>query len=349
MTSVHLELICNAPRADLLSFEQARQLHLELRTGHAPTPDVPPSITNTLAIIDTGCATSMAPSDDFFEKGSLYKANVNVIGAGGGLKLNERGTLRYPMESDRYHGIFKFNEEDSIKNANNCPYVLIAIGRASFEMGASLCMPVGGGNGTIAFRGGITVTVHNRKVLALRPLGYKAVPASDSRARPDDGADRHPDSRRLRLLHRFGPASRKRRRRARHRARPRGVHRVPRPGGRRRAPRLHEAPDDHVHARRRQGSSIGVVELSSPSDVSHGQPPYSCPSQMGRQAHRCETSHFYPWKDAMLGRRRNASSSRRLMHQCCGPAAHVAFDRLSHLVGTSFDCCKYAQDMGRKP
>jgi hypothetical protein len=173
MASTHLELI-NAPRADLLSFEQARQLHLELSAGHAPTPGIPPSITSTLAIVDTGCATSMAPSDDFFEKGSLYAADVNVIGAGGGLKLNERGTLRYPMESDR-HGVFKYGEKDSIKN-KNCPYVLIAIGRASFQMGAALYMPSGGGDGTIAFRGGVTITVHNRKVLALRPLGFKLAP-----------------------------------------------------------------------------------------------------------------------------------------------------------------------------
>jgi len=173
MACTHLELI-NTPRADLLSFEQARQLHLELSAGHVPTPGIPPSITSTLAIVDTGCATSMAPSDDFFEKGSLYAADVNIIGAGGGLKLNERGTLRYPMESDR-HGVFKYGEKDSIKN-KNCPYVLIAIGRASFQMGASLYMPSGGGDGTIAFHGGVTITVHNRKVLALRPLGFKLTP-----------------------------------------------------------------------------------------------------------------------------------------------------------------------------
>ena len=170
--------LINAPRVDLLSFEQARQLHLELSAGHAPVPGVPPSITNTLAIIDTGCATSMAPSNDFFEKGSLYASelDVNVIGAGGGLKLNERGTLRYPMERDN-HGVFKYGEKDSIKN-KNCPYVLIAIGRASFQMGASLYMPAGGSNGTIAFRGGVTITVHSRKVLALRPLGFKLSPSA---------------------------------------------------------------------------------------------------------------------------------------------------------------------------
>ena len=48
------------------------------------------------------------------------------------------------MESDN-HGYFKYGEKDSIKN-KNCPYVLIAIGRASFQMGASLYMPAGGGN-----------------------------------------------------------------------------------------------------------------------------------------------------------------------------------------------------------
>ena len=61
-------LAMSAPRADLLTFEQARQLHLELSAGHEPTPEVPPSITNTLAIVDTGCATSMAPLEDFMEK-----------------------------------------------------------------------------------------------------------------------------------------------------------------------------------------------------------------------------------------------------------------------------------------
>ena len=165
-----------APRADLLSFEQARQMHLELIAGHEPPRGIPKAITRTLAIVDTGCATSMAPADDFFEPGSLYSAKVNVIGAGGGLTLNQRGTFRYPMESDN-HGIFKFKEKDSIKNVN-CPYILIAVGRASLEMGAALFMPGYGENGTLAFKGGITVTVHNRKVLALRPLGYKISPAA---------------------------------------------------------------------------------------------------------------------------------------------------------------------------
>ena len=152
--------VLGAPRADLLSFEQARQMHLELIAGHEPPRGIPEAITWTLAIVDIGCATSMAPTDEFFEPGSLYSAKVNVIGAGGGLTLNQRGTFRYPMESD-HHGIFKFKEKDSIKN-ENCPYILLAIGHASIEMGAALFMPGYGENGTIASKGGVTVTVHNR-------------------------------------------------------------------------------------------------------------------------------------------------------------------------------------------
>ena len=44
-------------------------------------------------------------------------------------------------------------------------------------MRLSSCLAIGE-NGTIAFKGGVTVTVHNRKVLALRPLGYKISPAA---------------------------------------------------------------------------------------------------------------------------------------------------------------------------
>ena len=95
-----------------------------------------------------------------------------MIGAGGGLKLDQRGTLRYPMESDR-HGIFKYTEKDSIKN-KNCPYILIAIGRASFEIGAALYMPGCGGDGTIAF----TRRRHRHR---LQPQGARAAAARATR------------------------------------------------------------------------------------------------------------------------------------------------------------------------
>ena len=164
------------PRADLLTFEQARQMHLELSAGMEPLPNIPPSITETLAIVDTGCATSMAPLDDFFEPGSIYRSDVNVVGASGGLKLDQRGTLRYPMCTVS-HGTRKWKEKGAIKN-KNCPYVLLAAGRSSIEHGTSLHMPGYGGDGTLSFMNGVTVTVYNRKVLALRPLGYKAPPSS---------------------------------------------------------------------------------------------------------------------------------------------------------------------------
>ena len=40
----------------------------------------------------------MAPSDDFFEKGSLYASDVNVTGAGGGLNLTSAALLSWSMQ-----------------------------------------------------------------------------------------------------------------------------------------------------------------------------------------------------------------------------------------------------------
>ena len=195
---------------------------------------MPQLVTSTLAIGDTGCATSMAPHDDFMESGSIYKSEVNVIGAARSNVIPPapmRSTLWYPMESDA-HGIVKYTEKDSILNNNCCPYILIAIGRASFEIEAALYMPGGSGNGTIAFRGGVTVTVYQCKVLALRPLGYKVPPvASMSALHPErEPAERiHvPDKGDFNLhpLPRLRPATRARHNQPRIRVGRGSIHRV---------------------------------------------------------------------------------------------------------------------------
>ena len=138
--SLHHEIaLMSAPRADLLTAEQAGQLHLELLAGHEPPADLPRSITHVLVIADTGCATTIGNSPDQFKPGSIVESKTDVIGAFGPGTCNKRGHFRFPMETES-HGIRKFEESNSILN-DKCPYVLLALGRASIEQGVSLYMP----------------------------------------------------------------------------------------------------------------------------------------------------------------------------------------------------------------
>ena len=57
-----------------------------------------------------------------------------------------------------------------------CPYVLLALGRASIEKGVILLMPAWGADGHFAYPNGVRVTFHNRYVLVIRPIGYKFNP-----------------------------------------------------------------------------------------------------------------------------------------------------------------------------
>eukprot|EP00966_Prymnesium_polylepis_P268447 6201980-Prymnesium_polylepis.1 len=67
------------------------------------------------------------------------------------------------------HGIKKFEEKNGIHNPA-CPYVLLALGRASRENGLEMHMPPWGADGYFSYPNGVTVKLYNRNVLALRPL-----------------------------------------------------------------------------------------------------------------------------------------------------------------------------------
>ena len=165
----------NMPRADLLTAGQAGQLHLELLGGCDPPSNLPKSITQCLAIADTGCATSMGNHVDHFKPGSLYKSQSNVVGVSGAMTLDKRGDFRYPMETNK--GIRKWEENKSIFNPK-CPYVLLALGRASTEKGLTMYMPAWGADGSMTFPNGVMIKLYNRNVLALRPIGYKPSPSA---------------------------------------------------------------------------------------------------------------------------------------------------------------------------
>ena len=137
---------------------------------------LPKSITHVLVLGDTGCATSMGNSTDHFRPGSIVAAESKVIGVSGPMTIGERGDFRFPMVTVN-HGIKKFEEKNGIHNPA-CPYVLLALGRASRENGLEMHMPPWGADGYFSYPNGVMVKLYNRNVLALRPLGYKPTPSA---------------------------------------------------------------------------------------------------------------------------------------------------------------------------
>ncbi|MDC0525857.1 hypothetical protein OAO87_02565, partial [bacterium] len=162
------------PRADYLSHAQAKQLRLELLAGCEVPENLPRSITHTIAIADTGCARSMANHEDHFRPGTIVERESNVSGVSGGFKTKQQGDVCWPMETD-HHGFRCWDEPGGIVN-KACAYVLLALGRMSHMRGLSLVMPSWGKDPQMVFPNGVTVTLHNRDVLVLRPFGYKAGP-----------------------------------------------------------------------------------------------------------------------------------------------------------------------------
>ena len=164
------------PRADLLTFEQAGQLHHELLAGCEVPEGLPKSITHVLAIADSGCATSMGNHADQFRAGSIIDSPSKVIGVSGPMTVGQRGDLQFPMITES-HGMRKWLEKNAIKN-ELCPYLLLALGRASRERGVEMHMPRWGTDGHFSYPNGVVVKLYNRNVLALRPLGYKPSPSA---------------------------------------------------------------------------------------------------------------------------------------------------------------------------
>ena len=180
------------PRQDYLDHAQAEQLRVELLAGHEVPPNLPRSITHTIAIADTGCARSMANHKDQMKPGSIYSFESEVTGVAGALKTKERGHMAFPMLTHN-KGMRVWNEKQSILN-EVCAYVLLSLGRASLEQGMDLVMPAWGKDCTVSWPNGVIVKLLNRNVLVLRPLGYKESPSkgltacfsADALAVPDD-------------------------------------------------------------------------------------------------------------------------------------------------------------------
>lgn len=100
--------------------------------------------------------------------------------------------MRLPVETVS-HGIRAYTEEDAILNPA-CAYVLLAVGRASIERGVAMTVPAWGEVGHLTYPNGVSIQIHNRNVLVLRPLGYKLSPSlslaavtAESLGVPNDG------------------------------------------------------------------------------------------------------------------------------------------------------------------
>lgn len=103
------------PRMDLLTREQADQLHCELLAGHELSEDVPEAFRNVLCIVDTGCGRSMGTHRDHFAPGSFIKQKSRITGASGAFETSEAGTLRFPVDTVG-HGRMAFTERNAIYN-----------------------------------------------------------------------------------------------------------------------------------------------------------------------------------------------------------------------------------------
>ena len=163
-------------RCDHLTKNQASQLYVELMAGNAAPVGLPNSL-KCLIICDSGAGTTICPSDEHFEKGSLVESTSRVLGVDGPASCGWRGTARLCMTTtsgDEKPGLY--HEKRSIKNPR-CPFVLMAIGRASIEQGVCMVMPSWGLDGYFEFQNGVRVPLLNRHVLIVRPFGYKNNPS----------------------------------------------------------------------------------------------------------------------------------------------------------------------------
>ena len=165
-----------APRDDLLSPDQARQLHLELLAGNEPPQDVPQWMCDLLAIADSGCGTSFGNTTRVYVEDSIYDEECSVNGAAGAFTTTKKGTMKMPMETDTGE-IGAYREDGAILH-EACAYSLIAVGRASREQGVSMWMPPHGEHGSFRYPNGVSITLLNRYVLVVRPIGYKVSPHS---------------------------------------------------------------------------------------------------------------------------------------------------------------------------
>ena len=162
------------PRDDLLSEDQARALHAELLAGHKQPKGVPQWALDKIDIADSGCGTSFGNRRELFR--DMYLSPSRVNGAAGAFMTKEKGTMFNPLMDDAGR-LGAYREEHAILH-EACAYTLIAVGRASREQGVSMYMPGYGQPGYFMFPSGVRVTLLNRHVLVMRPIGYKVSPES---------------------------------------------------------------------------------------------------------------------------------------------------------------------------
>ena len=134
-----------APRADLFTADQAGSLYLELLGGNEPPAELPASA-RCLVVGDTGCGRSMGNNVEQFERGTLVEKSSSILGVGGSMTTKLRGSLRVPVLTE-HHGMGAYKERDAILN-EKCPFVLLALGRASIEQGVTSTFQPGGSTAT---------------------------------------------------------------------------------------------------------------------------------------------------------------------------------------------------------
>jgi len=161
-----------APRADMLTRAQCDTLYVQLLAGNEAPENMPDSL-KAIIIGDTGCGIDMPNHPDQCAPGSIYKCDSKVQGAGGLMTVHEKGHMRMPIDTS--HGIGVYRGDNSILNTL-CAYVLLALGRASREQGVNAVMPAWGRDGYFEYPSGVRVTLLNRSVLIVRPIGYKINP-----------------------------------------------------------------------------------------------------------------------------------------------------------------------------
>ena len=170
------------PRTDLLTESQAAQMRLELLAGHEESSDLPVGL-RALVICDSGCAGSICNHEDQTRAGSVHGGETALNGAHGGFKAKRKCDMRLAVPTERSTSKVGYYTEADCVFHPPCPYVLLAIGRGSWEQGISMFMPAWGGVGHFDYPNGVRVPLLNHNVLIVRPLDYKVSPLKNLQLR----------------------------------------------------------------------------------------------------------------------------------------------------------------------
>ena len=87
------------PRDDLLTHNQARQLHCELLAGNEQPAGFPKWLLDMVNIADSGCGTSLACHEGIMM--NVYKCDTAIDGAAGTFTIKQKGEMKNPIESNK--------------------------------------------------------------------------------------------------------------------------------------------------------------------------------------------------------------------------------------------------------